>query len=178
MRMFAPMSPDRSLLRVCPHCAHLYWFDAAERLGEVDVDDEPEESFPGAKYSYEPTFEHYVSAIPLFEHDAEKLEYLRVRVWWAGNDARRSAADGDEPSHIPLSAVERENLEKLCPRLLAGDERQRLLGAEALRELGRFEECLECLAEISSPRLMRVKALIEGLASAGNLLVAEILDGY
>lgn len=168
------MSPDRSPLRVCPHCGHVYWFDEAKLLGDVDVDKKPEDFYPGAKYSYEPKFEHFVRGIRLGEHDPQKLEYIRIRVWWAGNDARRSA-DSEEPSAlIPLSEAERENLETLYPILLAGDEGQRLLGAEVLRELGRFEECLAILEGATSPRLSTPADLIRSLAMNGDSVVAEI----
>jgi hypothetical protein len=97
-----------------------------------------------------------------------------VRPLWAGNYARRSS-DSDEPSAlIPLSEVERENLEKLYPILLAGDEGKKLLGAEALRELGRFDECLASLVGITSPRFSIPADLIRSLAMNGKVPVAEI----
>ena len=50
-----------------------------------------------------------------------------------------------------------------------------MLGAEALRELGRFEGSIGNLVDIDSARLAKLRELIRKLASDGISSVAEIV---
>jgi hypothetical protein len=48
--------------------------------------------------------------------DPEKLEYIRIRIWWAGNDPRRSdQSDRDSRLERELERFEKDHLQELLP---------------------------------------------------------------
>ena len=176
MRQIAPMSPDHSMLKVCPHCDHLYWFDEVEMVGEVDSNEKVEDHYQGARHGNEPELEHYLRSVSMVADDPDKLEYVRIRIWWAGNDPRRGdESERDSSFEGQLASFEKHNLEELLPILATGDTGRQVLYAEALRELGRFDDCLAAIPEVENGPLADVANLIRGLAEKQDPLVAEIL---
>lgn len=67
-----------------------------------------------------------------------------------------------------------ENLGKLVEMLRVSDEEERLLRAEALRELGRFEECLAVLEEPVEEKHQRMAAVIAEWAQQGDRMVRMV----
>ncbi len=62
--------------------------------------------------------------------------------WWAANDARR------EGGHVmPITEIETENLRSPLPLLNEEKDNDRMVKAEALRELGMFEAAEVLLAK-------------------------------
>lgn len=122
--------------------------------------------------------------VPL-ERDALSVErYLRIRVWWAGNDQRRGNA-----RQVPLSEKERTNLEALVLMLESKPrpawpfskwafskipDPDLLTKVEAVRELGRFDEALGLLDKLPERELSEAARVIEDLARAKDPYVALI----
>ncbi len=101
--------------------------------------------------------------------DGEAREWvleLRISAWQAANDPRR---DRDPSLPVIWSLEARSNLEALVTLLHAHDPEQRILKAEALRELGRFEEALALLGE--RPGLL---TRLRELAARGHAGVVEL----
>ena len=91
----------------------------------------------------------------------EKRRYLRMRIWWCGNDAIREGA-GES-----LSEEHLDNLQEFA-KLLSEDEADgRLMKAEVYRELGMFEESKRLL-EFDFP---------EEMAAALNCIHANVERG-
>ena len=77
----------------------------------------------------------------------EQETELRVFAWWRANDKHRR---NEGTGRFPTSPESVENLEKLVELLKDGEHEFVLFRAEALRQLGRFEEASDMLQGICS----------------------------
>lgn len=149
-KMEASMLPNRNALVACPVCDKPVWIDEAKELARLKplgyyavVRDQAPEKSPyrdiedQLEYSESPTVDVYKLALTLAELDADKQKHIRFRLWWLWNDVRR-----DSGVATPLTDQEVENLEKLIPLLDVSNQIGLMTKAEALRELGRFDECI------------------------------------
>ena len=165
----APMLPDRPKLIACPHCHALLWIDQLKELAAVDPR-KGRERFVTALPCQTPRFGDYLSFLRRGALTPDKERYVRVRAWWAGNDERRKTVP-----KLPLSQAERSNLSALI-RILeksapGGDI---LMRAEALRELGRFDEVLALLAMPVGEDWERAAGVIRGLAEQAQPFVERL----
>lgn len=178
-KMVASMMPNQYSLVSCPSCNKPVWIEEAKLLDKLkpvgcfsDSKVQQEDENPvGAienqlKYSKTATLAVYEEALADLKSDAEKERYIRVRIWWLGNDIRRNSGVA-----TPLTDQEVQNLESLMPLLDGAKQNDILAKAEALRELGRFDECI---ALIDAPEA-RTKS--DGYA-ANILYWAEQCDPY
>lgn len=101
--------------------------------------------------------------------DDRKLLYLRTRLWWAGNDHIRR---GKNPR--PLTAAARKNLEALLELLDESEAENRLMKAEAARELGRFEEAATLLAKPFRRGLQQAAARLRALTAERSVTVSTL----
>ncbi len=137
-RMHAPMLPEVGLVLKCPGCGTAcFWLDArivgfrlpgeARKLPEFSAPDEQD-------------YHRLLEATPLTPEDEL---YARVQAWRCGNDAFRH-----NPSAAPeLTEKQRTNLQRIVA--LADDTKvqERMLKAESLRALGKFEACIALLSD-------------------------------
>lgn len=164
----APMLPDQPWLVKCGHCSTLVWIDEQEELGEISPWEDNDGAFAGALAYLTPVASDYERLARDSAQDPEKQRYLRQCFWWAGNDARRGSS---EPAR--LSETERQNLESFAGMLDEAIDQDRLIKAEAFRELGRFEDALRLLAQDLDPRMKRAATFIRDLAKKGDPLLRE-----
>jgi len=153
-----PMYDDQGRLFRCPQCRAIGWND--EFICEEPGDDEDELAA---------VFDGEVGPIPMREYpellaeapwrgpDEEK--YVRIAAFWAANMPRR--APDSQPA--PFNDDEHRNLLALLD-LLGDSSQDRLMRAEILREMGRFEECLAVLVGFDDTELETVARLIRELA--------------
>lgn len=147
-KMEAPMFPDRPWLVKCGWCGSLIWINEQERMGQIKLWDDPAWSEKINKLGFtsgDLKFSEYLSAAKKTKVQ-EKEKYLRIRAWWAGNDKRRHTKEKE-----PLSVRERANMERLLNLLEEWDEDDKIMKAEIMRELGRFEEA-SLLLKLMYPR--------------------------
>lgn len=162
-KMHAPMLPDRPLLVKCPYCGALLWIDEQEQVGEIDLwknwplpmirlgpNGQVEEVelgncddgiFKDTRSYIAPTPQDYLALLQKGISDNQKERYIRLRVWWAGNDARRQGED------TPLSDDEIANLRAFAAMLDESDENDLIMKAEAMRELGKYEDATVLLSK-------------------------------
>lgn len=158
----SPMLPDNPWLKKSPTEGVLFWSDQCEEIGRIDFKSCGNENhqWKNLDFAVEPTAEDYITAINcgLAKTD-EQQRYLRMRLWWIGNDAIRRNEQGY------LSEVHLENLRAFVEILSEADEYQRLVKAEALRELSEFDAALELLAsgfsEEYSDAVDRIRQLVK-----------------
>ncbi len=192
----APMLPDEPWLRKSPSEGVLFWADACEEIGQIDdyrdaeqqlatilgmpsgveghgvssaVSIKEKAEWKELEFAEEPSEEDYFAALTSGIADTdEKMMYLRMRLWWVGNDAvRRGTLDTLSPRHI-------ENLTVLEDLLSEEDPNQRLMNAEILRELGRFSEALELLRFEYPQNYSHSVERIRSLCELNETKVAEI----
>ena len=166
-KMDAPMLPERHALIKCPHCQMLLWIDEQATLGEVEWHDQG--AFPNARAYLIPTIEDYLAVLESGNFQPEQEWYLRFHVWWAGNQPRRKRA-----APPPLSEAEAENLRRLAALANDADEKDRVMKAEILRELGQFTEALALLNRPFSPNFAQAVAVIQDCARRGDPFVKKI----
>lgn len=171
----APMLPDQEWLLVCPHCGAGFWSDDLEPIDALDfyhgVSESLVEKYSQTPSAKTPSISDLHQALFNETEDNERIEYLRIKIWWTGNDVRRENPDGPA-----MTVLEKENLVALIP-LLGQDERDEqalVMKAEALRELGRFDDALNVLDKITNERLVKTVDQIRQLAGKGDWVVRKV----
>ncbi|MEW6323972.1 MAG: hypothetical protein AB1515_01145 [Nitrospirota bacterium] len=162
----APMLPDQPWLVKCPHCAALLWLNEQEHVEELWPYDE---DFQDALPYTAPLIQDYLGLLQKGVSDTRRERYLRLRAWWAGNDARRHSG-----KDAPLSDDEIANLRAFAVLLDESDENDRLMKAETMRELGRYEDATALLLTPFSYKQRQVAALIKSLAARRIPFVREM----
>lgn len=162
-----PFFPNLHRLCMCPECVSPIWLEDAVALGEfrgywtrpipafllkdcprpVQSDDtggeryHPDPEWEATKYCRDPVAGDYLSALQEGKGNTREREiYLRIRLWWLANDRARL---GSIELELPRDA--RANIYALFKLLKDADEHERLLKAEAARELGQFELAVNLL---------------------------------
>lgn len=172
----APMLPDAPWLVKCAHCAALVWIDEQEQVGKVEpwglLEQYPAE-FKDARSLETPSLEGYFAALSTPISDGQKERYIRLRAWWAGNDPRRETDQAG-----PMSDQEIANLRAFLSFLDEADENDRIMKAEALRELRMFTEAKAVLSGSFSDDLAQAAAIIKGLAEHRVAIVQKMKFEY
>jgi hypothetical protein len=105
------------------------------------------------------------------------MQWLRIRLWQALNDPRRATTQTRSPAaEEALQELFLANLEELVPLLDQNEPRERLMKAEALREMGRFEQALRLLLDIGAELESQARQ-IRALAMKRDALVAKLGTG-
>jgi hypothetical protein len=168
----APMLPDQPWLIKCQHCGTLVWIDELTQAGKIDpggVETLYGSRFSDARPGLAPTLQDYAAFLETGLSDKQKERYVRLRYWWAGNDSRR----GSDQSK-PLDSFETENLRAFVNLLDESEEGDRLMKAEALRELGEFAEAKRLLAPKFDDDLAQAVSIIRDLNKKRVTTVEEM----
>jgi len=166
------MLPDQPWLVKCQHCGTLVWFDEQTQVGEIDPwasETDEKSKYPDARPGSTPTLRDYADLLDTGVSDKNKERYLRIRAWWAGNDPRR---EGDQPTQ--LDSFETQNLHAFLALLDGDEDNDRIMKAEALRELGEFNEAEKLLATEFDDELTHAVSMIRGLNQKRSTTVAEM----
>ena len=144
------MYDEGSALLVCPECNTWLWQEdlpALESMQDSLVYDEAGRgALPDAREVRGSDYEEALSRAPW--KSVVQEQYVRIRAWWSFNDAYRGQVD--DQSNLPPR--QEENLLRLLELLSANRWDDRITKAEILRELGRFDECLEELNQVRELR--------------------------
>jgi hypothetical protein len=178
-----PTYDPGSKLLICPHCGVFAWRDSfAYVQSEWDTDSYEDNAESGLPWSRRVTGAVYQGALEaLIARTPDEEIYLRMRVWWHGNDRRRRdpywrpEPEAEVPE--PLTEDELRNLRRLLELLPCVEAHDRILRAEASRELGDFDGCLAELAGIDSKSSRHAVEVIANLARAKRPHVARITQG-
>jgi len=168
----APMLPDQPWLIKCQHCGTLVWIDELTQVGKIDpggVETLYGSRFPDARPGLVPTLQDYTAFLETGLSDKQKERYVRLRSWWAGNDSRRGSNQSK-----PLNSFETENLRAFVNLLDESEEGDRLMKAEALRELGEFAEAKRLLVPKFDDDLAQAASIIRDLNNKRVATVAEM----
>lgn len=143
-KMEAPMLPDRPWLVKCPKCSNLFWMTEAKKLGEqYKYDKDKDKKWPDAVEPGLPAETDFLTMLGTPGLSEKKEQYLRIRAWWAANDIKRKNRNMTDD----WSLIQKANLESLADLLDATDSDQRIMKAEIFRELKRFDDCINLLAQ-------------------------------
>ena len=164
----APMLPDSPWLVKCRHCCSLVWIDEQIQIEEI----EPwgsSDRFPDVLPPSTPTLEDYANFLSTGVNEKEKERYVRLRAWWTGNDPRRSSGQS-----TPLNSFETENLRSFVTLLDEAEENNRIMKAEAFRELGEFADAEKLLATNFADELIQSVSLIRDFTQNEITTVEEM----
>jgi hypothetical protein len=159
----------------CPHCSALLWIKEQEKVCEIDPwAKDCTDQFKEAKLVSEPTLTEFLDFLSLGVHDRETERYVRLHVWWAGNDPRRQGGQV-----IPMTQVEKANLRSLLPFLDESNDADRYMKAEGFRELGKFSEAEKLLAtQFGNDKLRARASIIRDLNRKQRTAVEEITSWH
>lgn len=165
-----PDAPRQPNLVRCLACAKLHWTVQAREVGMIDPAASAEnphvkfadftaeappadDALPPEGWATAPQMQAldeagYLEALRegLAGSQEQELE-LRIHAWWRGNDRFRKL---ESPGRFPTSPEAVANAERLIEMAKDGEHELVLFRAEALRELGRFEEARESLYGLCS----------------------------
>ena len=139
----APMLPEEPWLIKCPHCDTFLWIDDLTQVGEIEhwySEGNDTDKFADVISAVKPSCLDYAYFNMDTVSDPQKERYVRLQTWWAFNDCRRKSEE------IPFSSMEIENLCAFITLLDENDETDRIMKAEAYRELGEFAVAEKLLA--------------------------------
>jgi hypothetical protein len=168
----APMLPDRLRLVKCPHCSTLVWIDEQKEVESVItlcIRSEARERFNNVRSPSEPNFTEYTTFLSAGLPDNSKERYVRLRIWWAGNNIRRLGGNS-----IPMTDIEVANLRAFAALLNEEQDNDKIMKAEALRELGLFEDAEALLATQFDQSLMQAVEIIRSLNQKRISVVTEM----
>jgi hypothetical protein len=166
------MLPDDPWLRKCPSEGVMFWSDECEEIGRIEFsDDEEGPEWTELDYAEAPTEADLVEALQSgLDTTPEKERYIRMSLWWAGNDLIRRRKS------TRLSDAHLENLRSFADLLSEGDDNQRLMKAEVLRQTSQFEAAMRILEAGFPDEFSDAVKRIRVLAAAGDCKVAKIHD--
>lgn len=168
----SPMAPQELQLVKCRHCQTLIWIDDLPVVfdpRETGSDNE-EKEFLDARPASNPSFQEYVDLLSRDLSD-EQVRYVRIHAWWIANDRRRGKKE-----IVELSAPETDNLLALVSLLDERDGHERIMKAEALRELGGFSAAQRLLEMSFTEQLQEVAVFLGELNKQKNKAVTAIGD--
>ncbi len=141
----------------CPRCNTVFWIEEALVIGDRLLNQEL------ANKSIDcllPTEMDYCDAATRDGLSHDKQIFARVCAWRLANNARRKAESYAADS---LPTLAQHNLSSLVPLLDETAPFDRVLKAEALRELGRFRESLDLVRDLTEGELSRIAGHIRTL---------------
>jgi len=165
------MLPDEPWLRKCRSEGVMFWSDECEEMGEIDFfsEDSGNADWKDLDYAEEPSEDDYSAALHSGLADTlEKERYIRMRLWWCRNDHFLRGGQSY------LSDTHRDNLECFAALLSDEDDNQRLMKAEVLRHISRFDEALHLLDGNFPEGYSRAVRKLQELAHLSNSNVAKL----
>lgn len=172
-KQVAPMLPEPPSVVKCRSCATFFWLADAKDVGTIPSDGSVDPAWLVAEEVQEPTEEEFYQAIDNgLAADSVQEKELRILAWQRRNDAFR------HPKQIggalTITPMFNGNLQALARLLDNGNEDDRLLKAELLRELGEFEPTKQILSSVSSDRFATIVRQLRLLCDAGDVGVREL----
>ncbi len=148
------MFPDVPSITRCFRCYNIFWL-YKERL----VDQKPffyDLSYTNIGLARTLTMNEYFEAIErkIFRSDKDEL-HLRKMIWWGFNHRVRNGRELFETEDE--SEMWKENCTRLIELLDSNDIDERIMKADLHRCLGRFEECMQIINNISEAGYEKLK---------------------
>lgn len=169
-RCVSPDGPEASLLRIQRPTDEFFWPDEREEPGPCPELDgltwRQLDAMIGS--ADDPEIADLERALALGS-TPEKLRYLRIQLWWKHNDTVR---DSGELQADP--AAYHENAQALIRLTDPDNPNQRLMAAEAARNIGDFDQSLSLLEKAFPESHAKAAAQIRELATQRDRIVRQL----
>ena len=153
----APMLPEFPFFIKCKNCNTFFWLKQNNEVKKYKFPKKPKEN-ESIKEAEFLTIDEYLEAINLNIYlDNKEHKYIRMKLWWAYNDKLRENSN-NEYSEAEYKVYE-NNCKELIKLLDKEDINEKLMIAELLRNIGKFEDCLEILKTIDDENINWVKEI-------------------
>lgn len=190
--------PQAPAIIKCGQCSHVYWLEDASVLGELDTRNttaSPHEWRRAQRVLEPQEADYYVALAAGLGRTRKEERTARILAWWKSNEPLR----GDLVTRVydrwdfltDLSGAPKKrhqlgqfnvdpparqsNMELLLPLLDRRDPGDRLMKAEVLRELGRFEQARLALDQVEYDPLAGIVDQIRALCDEGDSLVRYLI---
>ncbi len=134
---------------LCRTCESAVWLEDLKTIDEIE-DWHGRSIRPNDPLPYLiPPFERYMAFLNNAQLPEDRMLHIRLFAWWGGNDYRRI-----RKVDAPLCDLERSNLNFLVNEFDDAVVEDRVLKAEAYRELGQFDKCIALVKDFPASRAM------------------------
>lgn len=176
--MIAPMLPKPPEITKCHACDSYYWISDAEQIAEV-----PSPLTSSSGMHVDPAWQEAPHVVELDEADywlalaygvtttPKQEKRLRILVWWKSNDPYRHEPP---PTDAAISEEAMLNIQKLVDLFDEDEPEEKLMKAEALRQLGKFDESITILRSVSDQELEGAQNRNSSLALAMSSQLAKL----
>ena len=153
-KSFAPMLPEYPNLTSCKNCQSIFWLKELEEIGNFTWRESENLEWKKADQAEFLTINEYFRAIETDIAEKDEL-YIRLRIWWSYNDRLRTGREifMDEEDQLKWS----ENILKMMDLLDPTDLNEKIMLAEAHRNLGDFDACEKLILSIDNDELNEIK---------------------
>ena len=178
-RRVAPMLPNTPSVVRCGGCSGVFWLASATEVGEYSPwgsDDESiDPTWTSAARLVEPDEQQYLAALEqLVGAQPQRSREARLIAWWRGNDRLRCqqpSGSNDTPQTI---SQRHANMRQLIALLDTAEPSDQLMRAEALRQLGEFEQATAILSKPFPPEYDTALSRLLGLCAQRNSMLQKL----
>ena len=148
----APMLPATPSVVRCAACRGVFWRTAAAEVGQLNEQPEEPEVVPAdwlkAAHLHEPDEAEHLAALDrLVASSPGEERSIRLVAWWRGNDRHRAASPTPAPDNSKVVSRRHANMRQLIALLDTAEPSDQLMRAEALRQLGEFDQAVAILSK-------------------------------
>lgn len=179
-----PMLPIDPLVARCGDAGDFFWLADAKRIGAIEAfpligTRTPKAWFQAKSVQFPHDGDINEAVIRRLGTDHGKEIYLRTFTWRLANSivTERRRSEPAASALLPDSAA-RANVRRLVAVLNADDPNERLLKAEALRELGQFDDATQVLQLPFPPELEAARRWIRELVDQGDVMVRKMPNTF
>jgi hypothetical protein len=172
-KSIAPMLPEFPDLIKCKKCDFIFWLSKSKEIGSYEWEDKSNAQWQNMDNAEFLTIDEYFEALELkvAENSDEEL-FIRQRIWWAFNDRIRN---GFEQFQSEIDKAKwKGNVEALLKILDRSNVTQKIMIAELNRNIGDFENCMELINSIETPKMNWLKDAFRNECVKRNKLVFQL----
>jgi hypothetical protein len=175
----APMLPATPSVVRCAACRGVFWRTAAAEVGQLN--EQPEEpevvnaDWLKAGHLHEPDEGEHLTALDrLIASSPAEERSIRLVAWWRGNDRHRTASPTPAPDNPKVVSRRHANMRQLITLLNTAEPSDQLMRAEALRQLGEFDQAVAILSKPFPPEYDTALSRLLGLCAQRNSMLQKL----
>jgi hypothetical protein len=175
----APMLPATPSVVRCAACRGVFWRSAAAEVGQFDEQREDaaavDADWRKAGYLHEPDEAEHLAALDrLIASSPGEERGIRLLTWWRGNDRYRTPSPTPAPDNPKVASRRHANMRQLIALLDTAEPSDQLMRAEALRQLGEFDQAVAILSKPFPPEYDTALSRLLGLCAQRDTVLQKL----